>query len=371
MNRRTIIVVVLLSLLGGAALVYGTIWTETHASGRARTAHFLSDASKVVIVDARNTRDSSSFRVRVHDTRTGAELVRTRLRTGWKSAQRAMRNKCYDCIPASRDRLWCCEMSGDDGLNLRSLDSLEVVADEERLHALAPGLSQGLLRARPGDLAPMVDLDDGALLVTGKDGRFYRVGVDLSARVEQPRTFDQSDPAAFEKWSTDTFHMDNLRLPAHSIPFEHGSGLVHSAHLTGRRLRLEQPDVSSKRSFISVLAPNDSYGVPGPHAAVAPHPDQTFLDAGFLADPDWGELKPVILENPPSLVLAHFELAKAGRQLILSRVGREGELGWSCALDDDEVRGARLAEGLLVVVLRHAMVGIDPATGAVRYRQRF
>jgi hypothetical protein len=364
MNRRATIVVVLLAGLGLAAFLYATTWMGTHASGRARTAHFLGDASRVVIVDQQRTRDSPTIRVRVHDARTGAELVRERLRTGtWRDAARAMRETCFDCIPASPDRLWCCEMSGDDGLGLRSVDSLALVADEARLHQCAPGLAQGISR-EIGGLKPMVDLDDGALLVTGKDGRLYRIGVDLSAQ------------------------MENLRLPAHAVGFARGAGMIGTAQLPGRTLRLEEPVGASKRLVITVQVPKDAgrqgfarldahltaaeafqAGLPAPR--VAPHPDQTFLDAGFLADPDWGELKPVILEGSPALVLAHHELAKAGRQLILSRVDSEGELGWSRTLDDDEVRGARLVEGLIVVVLRDALVGIDAATGAVRYRTTF
>ena len=121
------------------------------------------------------------------------------------------------------------------------------------------------------------------------------------------------------------------------------------------------------------FADDDAPPRPSAHAAVpvaaTPHPDQSFLDAGFLADPDWGALKPVILENPPSLILAHAELAGANRTLVLSRVNGKGELAWSCSLDGaDEVKGAALSGDVLVVALGDSLVGVDPATGAVRYR---
>ena len=66
-------------------------------------------------------------------------------------------------------------------------------------------------------------------------------------------------------------------------------------------------------------------------------------------------------------VLAHVELVGAGKQLVLSSVNRDGELGWSRALGFDDVRGARLIGDLLVVVLGDSLIGLDPASGAVRF----
>lgn len=321
MNRRQMIAVALGASVALAALVAGSLWRETSSPGHARRAHFLGD--KVVIVDQERTTRSHAIRVRVHDLHTGKELVRERLPDGLSARRPEARSGHYDCIPASPTR----------------------------------GLSPG----------PMVDLDDGSLLVTAKDGRLYRIGLDLTAQLEPPRMFDRSDPAALEKWATDSLHPEDLRLPAHAVTFDRGSGLTERAELSGHTLRLEESDAAGKRRVISLRVPRAEEAPPGPPAVSVPHPQQTFLDAGFLSDPDWGGRRPVVLDGP-ALVLAHAELDKAGRQLVLSRVDGEGGLGWSRELGDEQVLGARLSEGVLAIVLRDSLVGLDPAAGAVRYR---
>ncbi len=375
MERRAIIGVVLgaVALFGG--FVYLDWWRETKGPGRAEHAHFTNDSSRVVIVDRASAfnRRRQVPRVRVLDARTGAELARERLWSTWRARDTAWtRDVCFDCIPAAGGRMWCCDMTGDDGLSLRSLDTLAVLADEKRLYGLAPGLVQGLSKERRGpDLKPMVDLDDGALLARGKDERLYRIGADLSARVEPPRTFDKSDQKAFAKWATDTMHMGNLSLPAHAVTFARHGGLITRAKLAGRTFTLEKASGASQRRVIitftdPMAADRDPYGPP---PRQTPRPDESYLDAGFLADPDWGEFKPVVIADPETLVLAHVELASAGKQLVLSSVNRDGQLGWSRALGLDDVRGARLIGDLLVVVLGDSLIGLDPASGAVRFQR--
>jgi hypothetical protein len=326
---KKIILAVAVVALAVGALVYGIFWRNLHAPGHAESAHFTADSSKVIIIDRMKSSRSATVRVRVHDARTGAELARARMRSGWRDPDTAStREERYDCIPASNDKMWCADMSGDDGLGLWSIGTLAAVADESRIHSLAPALAH--------THKPSVDLDDGALLVMADDGKRYRVGADLAARVE---------PA-------------NLAVPPHTIALgESTSGLTKRAELGGRTLRLTAL-AGSERRVIDVKDPDKT-----------PHPDQSYLGAGFLCDPDGGDKKPVVLADPPALVLAHVELAGSGKQLVLSRVDGDANLGWSRALDYDEVRGARLVGDVLVVVLRDALIGLDPATGAVRYNQ--
>ncbi len=373
MERKAIIGVVLGAVAFAGGMVYLDWWRQAKGPGRADHAHFTSDSSRVVIVDRASAFNRRFVpRVRVLDARTGAEIARVRLGSTWRTRDTAWtRDACFDCIPAGGGRMWCCDMTGDDGLSLRSLDTLAVLADEKRLHGSAPGLAQGLSKERRGpDLKPMVDLDDGALLVTGKDERLYRIGADLSARIEPPRTFDRSDQKAFAKWATDTMHMGNLYLPAHAVTFSRHGALITRAKLGGRTLDLEKAGGTSKRLVITFTDPKaadrDPYGA-APRQT--PHPDESFLEAGFLADPDWGEFKPVVIADPETLVLAHVELASAGKKLVLSSVNRDAALGWSRALDFDEVRGARLIGDLLVVVLGNSLIGLDPASGAVRFQR--
>jgi len=342
--------------LAVAGLVWGSLWLGTHSAGHARYAHFTRDSSRLVILD-RVRSQTATLRVRIHDARSGAELARQRMRTGWRDQDRPTRDACFDCIPASAGRLWCCDLSGDEGISLRSIDTLAEIAGEDRLHGLAPGLAQGLMQQRHAalnDTRPMVDLDDGALLVLAKDGQRYRIGADLLARVETPRLSDGREP---------TLHPEDLRLPPRAIRFEwNDSGLVHRAVLAQRTLALEKRDLGTR--YTLTLSDRAKGAPPTP---VAPHPQQTWLEAGFLADPDLRELGPVVLANPPGLVLAHVELSGAGRQLVLTRIDRDGAAGWSRALDDDRVLAARLVGDLLVVVLRDSLVGVDAATGALRW----
>ena len=162
--------------------------------------------------------------------------------------------------------------------------------------------------------------------------------------------------------------LGNLDLPAHAVPFARHGGLISAAKLAGRTVSLEKASGTSQRRVITFTDPKAADRDPyGPAPRQTPPPDESYLDAGFLADPDWGEFKPVVIADPESLVLAHVELVGAGKQLVLSSVNRDGELGWSRALGLDDVRGARLIGDLLVVVLGDSLIGLDPASGAVRF----
>jgi hypothetical protein len=362
MTRLKIAMAVLAAALVLAGMIGLDLWRGLHAPGRALSAHFTADASRVVIVDAERSTRSRVKRVHVHDARTGAELARARLRAA-SGDNRSKRDECFDCIPSSGERVWCRDMSGDDGLGLRRLDTLALVADEARLHALAPALA-GPARPQIGagqNEQPMVDLSDGALLVMGQDGQRYRIDAELTARVDPPRLPSPSEP---------TLHMDDLRLPPRALRFQSGaSGLVHDVSVDGRQWKLVEGGWGKRRTLAIV----DRVAAPDGSVVRTPRPEQTFLEAGFLADPDLGRLAPVLLANAQAraLVIARVELTGGARQLVLSRIDERGELAWSRALDDDQVIGARLVGDLLVVVLRGSLVGLDPLSGALRYRQAF
>lgn len=353
----------LVGALAVAGIARSVLSRELRVSGRARYAHFTGDARVVVVDESRSWR-AAAARVRVCDAHTGKELLREPLGRGWGTPDPA-RDRCYDCIPGAGNRLWCCDMTGDDGLSLRRLDTFALLAGEGQLHALAPGLSQGLLRRIGQHPTPMVDLDDGALLVTGKDGLLYRVGADLTARIEPPRTPDADDEASFRKWADESLHPENLALPAHAVAFQSGEGRLSRARLSERSLRLQGEGV---RSVIAIVQPAE---LPGPPVVRTPHPLESFLDASFVADPDRGQLAPLTFDDPPGLLLAHYELAKAGRLLRLSRVDQSGELVWSAALADGPVLGGRMVDGVAVVVTENALVGLDPATGKLRWQSTF
>src|SRR5262249_16782174 len=152
----------------------------------------------------------------------------------------------------------------------------------------------------------------------------WRIAPDLHAAEEQPH---RSDGGA-------TLHPENMLLPRHAAGFQNASGTASRASLPGVSLSLERASMSSPR-MVMVLRQN------GPETN-GPHPELTYLDAGFLADPDLGSLRPVVLDDPPGLVMAHVELGQAGRELVLTRVDAKGNRGWSRNLGMEEARGARL-----------------------------
>jgi len=123
------------------------------------------------------------------------------------------------------------------------------------------------------------------------------------------------------------------------------------------------------RSVIAFRAHVDKDHPWPPPATVVRHPEQSFLDAGFLADPDTRE--PVNLVNPDGFALIYHEPKGSVRQLFCARMSADQELVWTRALFDDKVLGGRQVGDVLVLVLRDSLIGLDVATGSVRYQHPF
>jgi hypothetical protein len=324
-------------VLGIAAVVLAFIalvtvagrWHQLHRSGRAERAHFTGDG-RVIVVDS--TR-AATTRARVHDGRTGVELARAIL---------------GDCLPAAAGFAWC-DGSDDEGVSLRRLDTLAVVADQARLRALAPGLAQ----APAPRTQPAVDPDDGALLELGSDGRGYRITSDLTARVEERQRYFLAQPSP-------TLHFDEGRR-----------GTTDKVSLGDNRVRLVEAAGGWRNLVVAPITDPRAPYLPG--AKPAPPPvvsERKYLDAGLVADPDSG--RALHLGSPQGAVMAFVEIEKGGRRLLLGRVDGNGSVSWATPAGfDEQVLGGGLVGDTAVVVLRSALIGLDAATGALRYRQDF
>jgi hypothetical protein len=264
-------------------------------------------------------------------------------------------------LGAERGVLWLQSPAGLQGLS--PADSRTLV-DLKAIEARNPQLA-GLMPRHEG----LFRFDDAGLAFRANDGRDWRL--DAATLVATPGKAPPADgtkafaPARLSGGvSTWAFHERGLHLTGRWIGMMSDGEAERSQ--AGRTLAFDPPDEAPRVRLWGAKSRQEAgfVGVRTLVGEIEPYPESPeFLRGGLLSD---GNLKnqPLLLFDPDSLLVLHWDRLGDGGRLQLTRVGPKGRPLWTASLPMARLDAVMPGETTL------ALMGSQPERDLARPRER-
>jgi hypothetical protein len=301
------------ALFMGGVLLWSILWAPLHCSGRYRSADLVgagSGRALLLVAEVDTGEGSTDYRLTLVRPSDGARLAVATEGSG------------LDFVAVRGERLWMRSNDSDLGLHVRDLNTLARIATAEDLMLRAPELSSGFDADGACPTAPASD--DLDLRVRAKDGRAY----EIHSTTLRVRPAEETSTAG---------------CPSPSVR-------AYSASAGGNELALEG-------------GPRRTLAVKG-RGAVG---HDTFLDGTFVGAGDSGTA--IVSDDLPGALVLHKTTTNDDAHALVSLVSVEGDIVWTFDLGEETtLEAAFSADHLFVAVTGEAAMGVELATGKIRWR---